>query len=71
MRDICGICHGSGSLFCMRDGKARWFSCPQCNGVGTVRCYAAYTMKTRVTKNRPLAKLNQAIDAGKFPNFAL
>ena len=43
-RDICNLCGGSGSFFVRQDGRNRWYSCPHCNGVGTLRCYASPTI---------------------------
>ena len=44
-RDICNLCGGAGYFFVHQDERPRWYSCPHCNGVGTLRCYAPPTIK--------------------------
>lgn len=58
----CSLCRGSGFLFAIVQKRNRWWSCPCCNGVGALECFAPPTIKAsgRITKS--LAKLNRALD---------
>lgn len=75
MSDLCRLCWGSGWLFCRQDDKNRWFSCPQCNGVGTLRCHSPAKVKMHWKKGKKLAQINEALDKAWFfpdeknPNF--
>lgn len=30
----CGLCRGSGHLFCHHAGRREWWACPGCQGAG-------------------------------------
>lgn len=60
MSDICGICKGGQYLFGVQDNKYRWFSCPSCNGVGTIHCYAPNAIKIH-GPGKVIAKLNKRL----------
>jgi hypothetical protein len=57
MSDICGLCHGQQFLFFRQDDKNCWRSCPNCNGVGTVRCHAAPTIRLHRRKTKDAKKM--------------
>lgn len=41
MSDLCPACQGGQHFFVSRPWlKQRWWSCPCCSGVGTLRCHA-------------------------------
>ncbi len=31
---MCGLCRGSGNLFCAQGGGWEWYICPGCGGAG-------------------------------------
>jgi hypothetical protein len=33
---LCKLCGGFKNLFCIQNGRMRWFTCPSCSGAGTV-----------------------------------
>lgn len=61
MADICRLCQGGQFLFIMQERKAKWFSCPNCNGVGTIRCYAPVKIRRHPVK-KIIDKVNKRLD---------
>lgn len=41
---MCGLCRGSGNLFCMHCGDYEWLECPACGGAGVRACFGPPTV---------------------------
>lgn len=61
MTDICRLCQGGQFFFMMQDRKVKWFSCPSCSGVGTIRCHTSSKIRLHSVK-KIIAKVNKRLD---------
>ena len=48
---LCKLCHGSGNLFCIQNGKMEWWPCPACGGAGARIMYGSAVL-TRKKKRQ-------------------
>lgn len=65
---ICRICNGSGFFFAIQPNNVTklrqpiWFSCPSCNGLGTLNVIADAKIRMKNKLGKKLVKINKEID---------
>lgn len=68
---MCRLCWGSGNFVCRtenlttKETRLKWFSCPNCNGVGTTKVHSLPTIRMKNKLGKNIIKLNRRLDFKK------